>query len=178
VVNDPTKTVAKNAAAPQIWFLFEVVCPVPSRNFQSAELANRSRKLPLFRALLVLLISLNNQQRTRLRGFAVVVPFERSRQMPGRSCASVDAQFRIIVVGVLPCDRRYAAYQPALQIDPGGAKLLIEAFSGRWSYESERRERRTVWYHVPNAFSLLVSSIQPAGNDAKVKVLSPLDDPL
>ena len=69
-------------------------------------------------------------------------------------------------------------FQPALQIDPGGAKLLIEALSGRWSYESERRERRSVWYHVANAFSLLVSSIQPAGNDDKVKVLSPLDDPL
>lgn len=69
-------------------------------------------------------------------------------------------------------------FQPALQIDPGGAKLLIEALSWRWSYESERRERRTVWYHVANAFSLLVSSIQPAGNDDKVKVLSPLDDPL
>jgi hypothetical protein len=69
------------------------------------------------------------------------------------------------------------AFRPALQIDPS-AKLLIEALSGRWTYESERRERRTVWYHVANAFSLLVSSIQPPGNDDKVKVLSPLDDPL
>jgi len=36
-----------------------------------------------------------------------------------------------------------------------GAKLLIEALSGRWSYD--RREKRTVWYHVANAFSLLVN---------------------
>src|SRR6266542_1577611 len=33
------------------------------------------------------------------------------------------------------------AFRPALQIDPS-AKLLIEALSGRWSYESERREKR------------------------------------
>jgi hypothetical protein len=69
------------------------------------------------------------------------------------------------------------AFRPALQIDPS-AKLLIEALSGRWTYESERRERRTIWYHVANAFSLLVSNIQPASHDEKVKVLSPLDDPL
>jgi hypothetical protein len=47
------------------------------------------------------------------------------------------------------------AFRPALQIDPS-AKILIEALSGRWTYESERRERRTIWYHVANAFSLLV----------------------
>ncbi|HEY2922941.1 MAG TPA: hypothetical protein VGK77_28515, partial [Candidatus Binatia bacterium] len=69
------------------------------------------------------------------------------------------------------------AFRPALQIDPS-AKILIEALNGRWTYESERRERRTIWYHVANAFSLLVSSIQPPGNDEKVKVLSPLDDSL
>jgi hypothetical protein len=64
---------------------------------------------------------------------------------------------------------------PALQIDPS-AKLLVEALSGRWRYESERREKRTVWYHVANAFSLLVSSIQPPGNVDKVTVLSSLDE--
>ena len=69
-------------------------------------------------------------------------------------------------------------FQPALQIDQSGAKLLIEALSGRWRYESERREKRTVWYHVANAFSLLDSSIEPVGKNYKVKVLSPLDDPL
>jgi hypothetical protein len=50
IVNNPTKTVAKNNAAPQIWFdgyfLFEV--DVRSHTFQSAELANCSRKLPRF----------------------------------------------------------------------------------------------------------------------------------
>jgi hypothetical protein len=39
-------------------------------------------------------------------------------------------------------------------------------------------EKRAVWYCVANAFSLLVFGIQPAGNDDKVKVLSPLDEPL
>src|SRR5262245_6862016 len=37
-------------------------------------------------------------------------------------------------------------FQPSLQIDGTGAKLLIEALSGRWSYDTERREKRTVWY--------------------------------
>jgi hypothetical protein len=50
-------------------------------------------------------------------------------------------------------------FQPSLQIDGTGAKLLIEALSGRWSYDTERREKRTVWYHVANAFSLFVSTI-------------------
>ena len=65
-------------------------------------------------------------------------------------------------------------FQPALQIDPIGARLLIEALSGRWSYESERREKRTVWYHVANAFSLLVSSIEPELSHEEIKVFSNL----
>jgi len=41
-------------------------------------------------------------------------------------------------------------FQPSLQIDGTGAKLLlIEALSGRWSYDTDRRERRTVWYRQP-----------------------------
>jgi hypothetical protein len=49
-------------------------------------------------------------------------------------------------------------FQPSLQIDGTGAKLLIEALGGRWSYDTERRDKRTVWYHVANAFSLLVAT--------------------
>jgi hypothetical protein len=66
-------------------------------------------------------------------------------------------------------------FRPALQIDSIEARILIEALAGRWSYEKDRREKRTVWYYVANAFSLLVSSIQPAGNDEKITVLSPSD---
>jgi hypothetical protein len=65
--------------------------------------------------------------------------------------------------------------RPALQIDPS-AKLLIETLSGRWTYEQYRREKGTIWYHVANAFSLLVSSIQPAPSKDEIKVLSPLDE--
>jgi hypothetical protein len=72
-----------------------------------------------------------------------------------------------------PCK---GAFRPALQIDPS-AKLLIEALSGRWTYESERPERRTIWYHTANAFLLLVSSLEPASQtSASIKVLSPLDE--
>jgi hypothetical protein len=66
-------------------------------------------------------------------------------------------------------------FQPSLQIDGTGAKLLIEALSGRWSYDTERRDKRTVWYHVANAFSLLVSSQQPTGAD-DIKVISNMHD--
>jgi hypothetical protein len=67
-----------------------------------------------------------------------------------------------------PCK---GAFRPALQIDPS-AKLLIEALSGRWTYE-----RRTIWYHTANAFLLLVSSLEPASQtSASIKVLSPLDE--
>jgi len=58
-------------------------------------------------------------------------------------------------------------FQPSLQIDGTGATLLIEALSGRWSYDTERREKRTVWYHVANAFSLRVSTIAPMPSDEK-----------
>ena len=34
---------------------------------------------------------------------------------------------------------------------------------------SERREKRTVWYHVANAFSLLVSSIEPGPGNKEIK---------
>jgi hypothetical protein len=48
-------------------------------------------------------------------------------------------------------------FTPALQIDPVDGRLLIEALSGRWSYEKEaRRDRRNIWFHVANAFSLLI----------------------
>jgi hypothetical protein len=50
-------------------------------------------------------------------------------------------------------------FQPSRQIDGTGAKLLIEALSGHWSYDTDRREKRTVWYHVANSFSLFVSTI-------------------
>ena len=66
-------------------------------------------------------------------------------------------------------------FQPSLQIDGTGAKLLIEALSGRWSYDTERREKRTVWYHVANAFSLLVSTIAPMPNTEQIKIISNYD---
>ena len=50
-------------------------------------------------------------------------------------------------------------FQPSLQVDGTGAKLLIEALSGRWSYNTNRRDKRAVWYHVANAFSLFISTI-------------------
>jgi hypothetical protein len=52
---------------------------------------------------------------------------------------------------------------------------LIEALSGRWSYDTERREKRTVWYHVANAFSLLVATIAPMRSNEQIKVISNYD---
>ena len=51
--------------------------------------------------------------------------------------------------------------KPALQIDRTNARLLVEALSGRWSYEQDRRDKRTVWHYVANAFSLCVDRIDP-----------------
>jgi hypothetical protein len=65
-----------------------------------------------------------------------------------------------------------ATFRPALQIDPG-AKLLIEALSGRWTNENDRRDKRTVWFHTVNAFALLISIIAPAAlSNDDVKVIS------
>ena len=60
-------------------------------------------------------------------------------------------------------------FQPSLQIDGTGAKLLIEALSGRWSYETDRRDKRTVWYHVANAFSLLVATLAPMASAEQIR---------
>jgi hypothetical protein len=65
-------------------------------------------------------------------------------------------------------------FRPALQIDPE-ARLLIEALSGRWSYEKDRREKRSAWFYTANAFSLLVSSIQPQGKPDDIRVISNWD---
>ena len=51
--------------------------------------------------------------------------------------------------------------KPALQIDKSNARLLVEALSGRWSYEDERRDKRTPWSYVARAFSLCVDRIDP-----------------
>jgi hypothetical protein len=59
-------------------------------------------------------------------------------------------------------------FQPSLQIDGTGAKLLIEALSGRWSYDTDRRDKRTVWYHVANAFSCRNDSVMPSNEQIKV----------
>jgi len=39
--------------------------------------------------------------------------------------------------------------------------VLVEALSGRWSYEQDRRDKRTVWHYVANAFSLCIDRIDP-----------------
>jgi hypothetical protein len=64
-------------------------------------------------------------------------------------------------------------FGPALQIDPTDARLLIEALSGRWSYENDRREKRTIWHHVANAFSLTLGRIESRSRKpaAPVKVI-------
>jgi hypothetical protein len=48
-------------------------------------------------------------------------------------------------------------FRPILQIDPVNARPLIEALSGRWSFEKDRRDTRNASWHVANAFSLLLA---------------------
>src|SRR5262245_17542251 len=67
-------------------------------------------------------------------------------------------------------------FRPTLQIDGTDARLLIEALSGRWSYEQDRRDKRNVWFNVANSFSLLVSSLDPtSGKDETIKSLNNWD---
>ena len=51
--------------------------------------------------------------------------------------------------------------KPALQIDRTNARLLVEALSGRWSYEQDRHDKRIVWHYIANAFSLCIDRIDP-----------------
>jgi hypothetical protein len=64
----------------------------------------------------------------------------------------------------------------SLQIDPVYGRLLIEALNGRWSYEKEaRRDKRNVWFHVVNAFSLLIARMAPDAPKADGKILPDKD---
>ena len=48
-------------------------------------------------------------------------------------------------------------FQPILQLDPVNARPLIEALSGRWSFEKDRRDVRNASWHVANAFTILLT---------------------
>src|SRR5262249_35782675 len=51
-------------------------------------------------------------------------------------------------------------FKPMLQIDPVDARPLIEALSGRWSFEKDRRDVRNASWHVANAFTLLLTRLE------------------
>ena len=51
-------------------------------------------------------------------------------------------------------------FKPILQLDPVNARPLIEALSGRWSFEKDRRDTRNASWHVANAFTLLIARIE------------------
>jgi hypothetical protein len=51
-------------------------------------------------------------------------------------------------------------FRPILQIDPVNARPLIEALSGRWSFEKDRRDTRNASWHVANALTLLLSRLE------------------
>jgi hypothetical protein len=51
-------------------------------------------------------------------------------------------------------------FRPTLQIDPVDARPLIEALSGRWSFEKDRRDTRNASWHVANAFTLLLARLE------------------
>ena len=55
------------------------------------------------------------------------------------------------------------AFKPARQINATEARLLIDALSGRWSYEKNRRDTRTVWHYVADAFSCAIGRVEPDG---------------
>ena len=48
-------------------------------------------------------------------------------------------------------------FKPILQLDPVNARPLIEALSGRWSFEKDRRDTRNASWHLANAFTLLIT---------------------
>ncbi|HMF48171.1 MAG TPA: hypothetical protein VK603_05980 [Candidatus Saccharimonadales bacterium] len=54
------------------------------------------------------------------------------------------------------------AMTAALQINQGEARLPVEALSGRWNFEKDRRDQRGVWHYLANAFSLCVDRIAPS----------------
>jgi hypothetical protein len=62
-------------------------------------------------------------------------------------------------------------FRPVLQIDPVDARPLIEALSGRWSFEKDRRDTRNASWHVANAFTLLLARLELWKAMAKPKSL-------
>ena len=60
--------------------------------------------------------------------------------------------------------------KPALQIDPTEGRLLVDALSGRWSYEKNRRDTRAIWHYVADAFSCATDRVDQDGPLAPQKV--------
>ena len=48
-------------------------------------------------------------------------------------------------------------FKPILQLDSVNALPLIEALSGRWSFERERRDTKNASWYIANAFGLLLA---------------------
>ena len=61
-----------------------------------------------------------------------------------------------------------ATFRPALQINPD-AKVLIEALSGRWSYDQDRRDKRTVGFMSPTRFRFSSQRQRPCRATNKLK---------
>jgi len=53
-------------------------------------------------------------------------------------------------------------------------RLVMPSFT-HYASVTLRREKRTVWYHVANAFSLFVSTIAPMPSNEQIKVISNYD---
>ena len=51
-------------------------------------------------------------------------------------------------------------FKPMLQLDPVAARPLIEALSGRFAFEKDRRDLRNPKWHLANAFTLLLTRLE------------------
>ena len=58
--------------------------------------------------------------------------------------------WREAMLDMLGKARPFAMTAP-LQINQGDARLLVEALSGRWSFEKARRDQRNVWHYATSA---------------------------
>jgi len=53
-------------------------------------------------------------------------------------------------------------------------RLVMPSFT-HYASVTLRRNKRTVWYHVASAFSLLVATLAPTASNEQIKVISNYD---
>jgi hypothetical protein len=83
---------------------------------------------------------------------------------------------RAALLNWLGRSKPFSIGEPTVLIDPMNAKLLVEALSGKWDWNHDRRSKQMIWSVAANALSLCISQNEEGGSpQQKIELLNNLD---